>query len=359
MARSTGPFSLSACQRRGRGRPHGGHRSASWVTGGGPPERQRPACVRLCGGVAQAATLAVSSRSGVPGAGERRVHGVERGDPGNTTALYSPWMSGSVAAARREVGRAAPGSWFRPRRAALGPLAWDHWPGTTGLGPLAWDHRPGTTGLGPPAWDHRPGTTGLGPPAWDHRPGTTGLGPPAWDHRPGTTGLGPPAWEHCERDRPPFGRAQASPPSRRRDAPYPPRAGRVRPPVLGRPLVLALTAAGYDVREVQANRTAERRKRRRRAKTDIEDAEAIARETATWEVVTTTTTCGPRHLPRRRPGPGDYGCADWMGMSSATPAKSIIRRTGESGGTTRTRPICSVSNRVPRVNNRRRPALSM
>jgi transposase len=48
---------------------------------------------------------------------------------------------------------------------------------------------------------------------------------------------------------------------------------------LGRPIVLALTAAGYDVREVQANRTAERRKRRRRAKTDIEDAEAIARET--------------------------------------------------------------------------------
>jgi hypothetical protein len=33
------------------------------------------------------------------------------------------------------------------------------------------------------------------------------------------------------------------------------------------------------VREVQANRTAERRKRRRRAKTDAEDAEAIARET--------------------------------------------------------------------------------
>ena len=48
---------------------------------------------------------------------------------------------------------------------------------------------------------------------------------------------------------------------------------------LGRPLVLALSAAGYDVREVQANRTAERRKRRRRAKTDIKDAEAIARET--------------------------------------------------------------------------------
>ena len=38
-------------------------------------------------------------------------------------------------------------------------------------------------------------------------------------------------------------------------------------------------AAGYDVREVPASRTAERRKRRRRAKTDIEDAEAIARET--------------------------------------------------------------------------------
>jgi transposase len=48
---------------------------------------------------------------------------------------------------------------------------------------------------------------------------------------------------------------------------------------LGRPVVLALSAAGYDVREVQANRTAERRRRRRRAKTDIEDAEAIARET--------------------------------------------------------------------------------
>lgn len=48
---------------------------------------------------------------------------------------------------------------------------------------------------------------------------------------------------------------------------------------LGRPLVLALSAAGYDVREVQANRAAERRERRRRAKTDIEDAEAVARET--------------------------------------------------------------------------------
>lgn len=48
---------------------------------------------------------------------------------------------------------------------------------------------------------------------------------------------------------------------------------------LGRPVVLALAAAGYDVREVPASRTNERRKRRRRAKTDIEDAEAIARET--------------------------------------------------------------------------------
>jgi transposase len=43
--------------------------------------------------------------------------------------------------------------------------------------------------------------------------------------------------------------------------------------------MLALAAAGYDVREVPATRTAERRRRRRRAKTDIEDAEAIARET--------------------------------------------------------------------------------
>ena len=48
---------------------------------------------------------------------------------------------------------------------------------------------------------------------------------------------------------------------------------------LGRPVMLALAAAGYEVREVQANRTADRRKRRRRAKTDVEDAEAIARET--------------------------------------------------------------------------------
>lgn len=48
---------------------------------------------------------------------------------------------------------------------------------------------------------------------------------------------------------------------------------------LGQPVVLALAAAGYDVREVQPNRTADRRRRRRRAKTDIEDAEAIARET--------------------------------------------------------------------------------
>jgi transposase len=46
---------------------------------------------------------------------------------------------------------------------------------------------------------------------------------------------------------------------------------------LGRHITQALVAAGYDVREVQANRTAERR--RRRHKTDREDAEAIARET--------------------------------------------------------------------------------
>ena len=48
---------------------------------------------------------------------------------------------------------------------------------------------------------------------------------------------------------------------------------------LGLPVAAALSAAGYDVREVQPNRTAERRRRRRRAKTDIEDAGAIARET--------------------------------------------------------------------------------
>jgi transposase len=48
---------------------------------------------------------------------------------------------------------------------------------------------------------------------------------------------------------------------------------------LGSSVVMALVAAGYDVREVQANRTAERRRRRSRAKTDTADAEAIARET--------------------------------------------------------------------------------
>lgn len=48
---------------------------------------------------------------------------------------------------------------------------------------------------------------------------------------------------------------------------------------LGRHVAEFLSAAGYDVREVQANRTAERRRRRRRQKTDGEDAEAIARET--------------------------------------------------------------------------------
>jgi len=48
---------------------------------------------------------------------------------------------------------------------------------------------------------------------------------------------------------------------------------------LGRPVVRALTAAGYDVREVQASRTNDRRRRRHRAKTDIADAQAIAAET--------------------------------------------------------------------------------
>jgi transposase len=44
---------------------------------------------------------------------------------------------------------------------------------------------------------------------------------------------------------------------------------------LGNQVATSLAAAGYDVREVQASRTAERR----RAKTDAEDAQAIARET--------------------------------------------------------------------------------
>jgi transposase len=48
----------------------------------------------------------------------------------------------------------------------------------------------------------------------------------------------------------------------------------------GRHLAAVLVAAGYDVREVPARRTAQRRRQRRRAKTDIEDAYAIARATA-------------------------------------------------------------------------------
>lgn len=48
----------------------------------------------------------------------------------------------------------------------------------------------------------------------------------------------------------------------------------------GRHLAAVLLAAGYDVREVPARRTAHRRRQRRRAKTDIEDAYAIARATA-------------------------------------------------------------------------------
>lgn len=63
---------------------------------------------------------------------------------------------------------------------------------------------------------------------------------------------------------------------------------------LGRPLALALTAAGYDAREVQANRTADRRSRRRRAKTDTEDAEAIARETLAEPDL---PPAGKRHIP--------------------------------------------------------------
>ena len=48
---------------------------------------------------------------------------------------------------------------------------------------------------------------------------------------------------------------------------------------LGLPVVAALRDRGYDVREVQASRTNDRRRRRHRAKTDITDAQAIAAET--------------------------------------------------------------------------------
>jgi len=88
---------------------------------------------------------------------------------------------------------------------------------------------------------------------------------------------------------------------------------------LGRPVVTALSAAGYDVREVQANRTAERRRRRRRAKTDIEDAEAIARETLAHPELPRQARAGPPTPPANswsRSGTGDprwswrvYGCS--------------------------------------------------
>jgi hypothetical protein len=48
----------------------------------------------------------------------------------------------------------------------------------------------------------------------------------------------------------------------------------------GRHLAKRLVAAGYDTREVPSRRTAERRRCRRRAKTDREDALALARATA-------------------------------------------------------------------------------
>jgi len=48
----------------------------------------------------------------------------------------------------------------------------------------------------------------------------------------------------------------------------------------GRHVAERLAAAGYDIREVPTRRTAERRRARRRAKSDQEDAFAIARATA-------------------------------------------------------------------------------
>ncbi len=69
---------------------------------------------------------------------------------------------------------------------------------------------------------------------------------------------------------------------------------------LGRPVTVALAAAGYDVREVQANRTNERRRRRHRAKTDITDAQAIAAETLTDSE---SATSREAHRLNRRLGP--------------------------------------------------------
>ncbi len=65
---------------------------------------------------------------------------------------------------------------------------------------------------------------------------------------------------------------------------------------LGRPVMLALAAAGYDVREVQANRTADRRKRRRRAKTDVEDAEPSPGRPSPTRRCRQPAKMPPRHL---------------------------------------------------------------
>jgi hypothetical protein len=79
---------------------------------------------------------------------------------------------------------------------------------------------------------------------------------------------------------------------------------------LGRPVVLALLATGYDVRDVQANRTAERRRRRQQAKTDIDDAQpspgsparmAVGSETRTASAsVSRRTRCSTREVCQSR-----------------------------------------------------------
>jgi hypothetical protein len=76
-----------------------------------------------------------------------------------------------------------------------------------------------------------------------------------------------------------------------------------------------------------------------------------------------------KHGPRQRGSGRRAACGSEYGGSSVqfesmrmvpdSPHRSIIRRIGDSGGTTSWKAICRVSRRVPRVNNTRRPALSM
>lgn len=61
----------------------------------------------------------------------------------------------------------------------------------------------------------------------------------------------------------------------------------------GRPVTEFLTQAGFDVREVNPARTSDRRRRRRRPKTDREDALAVAREVLADETLPPAVSASP------------------------------------------------------------------